>query len=616
VALARALGGLALALEQAGAYMQRLRCGLGEYLARWRSQEARVRTWFDERLMHYPRNVAVTWETTLAQLDEPAHALLRLLAWLAPDPIPRALFHSTEADQVFAAAVAGTGGNAPISEGSLEEALAALTKYSMVQWTDVTSASLQVHRLVQEITRGRLPEDAQHFWLEQALRLVNAALPDEPPPQDMRSWPMWDSLRPHVALVVTQADQEGIPAPTARLINALGVFLKTKCMFAEAEPLYQRALAITEAAYGLTHPMVASVLNNLAGLLQATNRLAEAEPLYQRALAITEAAYGLTHPMVASVLNNLAELLRVTNRLAEADPLYQRALAITEAAYGPTHPEVATSLHNLALLLEATNRPAEAEPLYQRTLAIDEAAYGPTHPEVATDLNNLAGLLQATNRLAEAEPLYQRALAIDEAAYGPTHPTVAIRLDNLALLLWATDRLAEAEPLYQRALAITEAAYGPTHPMVATHLHNLAVLLQTTNRLAEAEPLYQRALAIDEAAYGPTHPTVAIRLNNLVGLLRATNRLAEAEPLMQRTMSILKHFNDSTGHEHPHWQVSLVNYNSLLQAIGLSEAEIARWLQDVAGHPTSHSASSHAPKGFFARLLRGIACHLMRRPAR
>ena len=182
VALARALGGLALALEQAGAYIQHLRCGLGEYLARWRSQEARVRTWFDERLMHYPRSVAVTWETTLAQLDEPALALLRLLAWLAPDPIPRALFYSAEADEIFATAVAGPGGSAPTAEVSLAEALAALTKYSMVQWIDDTGASVQVHRLVQEITRGRLAEETQHFWCGQALRLVDAALPADPPP--------------------------------------------------------------------------------------------------------------------------------------------------------------------------------------------------------------------------------------------------------------------------------------------------------------------------------------------------------------------------------------------------------------------------------------------------
>jgi hypothetical protein len=63
-------------------------------------------------------------------------------------------------------------------------------------------------------------------------------------------------------------------------------------------------------------------------------------------------------------------------------------------------------------------------------------------------------------------------------------------------------------------------------------------------------------------------------------------------------VSILKHFNDSTGHEHPHWQAALADYIGLLQAMGLSQEEIARRLQDVSGHPTSHSASSHAPKGF------------------
>jgi tetratricopeptide (TPR) repeat protein len=550
LALARALGGLALALEQAGAYIQHLRCKLGEYLARWRSQEARVRTWFDARLMHYPRSVAVTWETTLAQLDEPARALLRLLAWLAPDPIPRALFRGTAADQIFATAVAGPGGNMTTSEVSLAEALAALAKYSMVKWTDVTNASVQVHRLVQEITRGRLAEEEQRFWCEQALRLVDAALPPEPPSHDVRSWPVWEPFQPHVAFVVDHADQAGLAEPTARLMNELGVFLTTKCMFAEAEPLCRRALAIDEVAYGLTHPTVAIALNNLAGLLWATNRLEEAEPLFRRALAIDEAAYGLTHSTVAIRLNNLAGLLWATNCLAEAEPLYRRALAI------------------------------------------DEAAYGLTHPTVAIDLNNLAGLLRETNRLREAEPLIHRALAIGEATYGPTHPRVATALNNLAELLQKTNRLAEAEPLFRRALAIDEAAYGPTHPPVAIALNNLALLLQDTNRLAEAEPLFRRALAIDEAAYGPAHPMVARDLNNLAAMLQATNRLAEAEPLMRQSVSILKHFNDSTGHEHPHWQVALANYNGLLQAIGLSQEEIARRLQDIAGHPTSRSESS------------------------
>ena len=39
--------------------------------------------WHDARLMGYPASVAVTWETTFAQLTEPERRLLGVLAWLA-----------------------------------------------------------------------------------------------------------------------------------------------------------------------------------------------------------------------------------------------------------------------------------------------------------------------------------------------------------------------------------------------------------------------------------------------------------------------------------------------------------------------------------------------------
>ncbi|MGC5016938.1 tetratricopeptide repeat protein, partial [Streptosporangium sp. DT93] len=61
-------------------------------------------------------------------------------------------------------------------------------------------------------------------------------------------------------------------------------------------------------------------------------------PLEQRALAITEAAYGPDHPSVAIRLGNLASSFRDLGWPGEAVPLEQRALAITEAAYGPDHP--------------------------------------------------------------------------------------------------------------------------------------------------------------------------------------------------------------------------------------------------------------------------------------
>ena len=62
-------------------------------------------------------------------------------------------------------------------------------------------------------------------------------------------------------------------------------------------------------ALGENHPDVADSLNNLAGVYNAQGKYAEAEGLYQRALAIHEAKLGENHPNVASILNNLAILL-------------------------------------------------------------------------------------------------------------------------------------------------------------------------------------------------------------------------------------------------------------------------------------------------------------------
>ena len=81
-------------------------------------------------------------------------------------------------------------------------------------------------------------------------------------------------------------------------------------------------------------PTVATSLNNLAVLYRDQGKYAEAEPLYQRALAIREKALGSDHPDVAASLNNLAELYRDQGKYAEAEPLYQRALAITREVTG------------------------------------------------------------------------------------------------------------------------------------------------------------------------------------------------------------------------------------------------------------------------------------------
>ncbi len=96
----------------------------------------------------------------------------------------------------------------------------------------------------------------------------------------------------------------------------------------QAEPLYQRALAIDERALGPEHPGLATDLNSLAALYYTQGKFTEAEPLYQRALLVLTRAVGHEHPDVAMMLENYARMLRVLNRHDEAEKMEARAQAI------------------------------------------------------------------------------------------------------------------------------------------------------------------------------------------------------------------------------------------------------------------------------------------------
>ncbi len=167
-------------------------------------------------------------------------------------------------------------------------------------------------------------------------------------------WPMvaasaqetrWDSIMADAAKAYQQAD------------------------YAEAEKLLLAALKEAEK-FGDQDPRLATSLNNLAVLYFGQSKYAQAEPLYQRALAIREKTLDPAHPDVAQSLNNLALLCDAQGHYAQAEPLYQRALAIREKTLGPENPRVADTLENYAVLLQKMGQDAEADKMEARAKAI------------------------------------------------------------------------------------------------------------------------------------------------------------------------------------------------------------------------------------------------------
>jgi tetratricopeptide (TPR) repeat protein len=539
--LAKELGDLPLALEQAGAYIEETSMSLAAYCELFQSR--RQELWGEESPpMGYPQAVGATWSLAMDRVskESPEVAyLLNLCSYLAPDDIPMELLRKGKEHlpEPLASAMA--------DQLIMNRAVRGLSHYSLIESKD---ENLSVHRLVQAVVRDRLDEDDKKDWAKIALNLVNEVFPYES--DDVRTWPLCSILIPHALVAAAHAEVLKVaPGETYYILNQIGTYLRGRADFKEAKGLYTRALHPAEQVYGPDDPKVAINLNNLGRVLQDLGDLQGAKKNFERALAIGEAVYGPDHPTAAIHVGNLGSVLQDLGDLQGAKKNFERALAIDEAVYGPDHPDVAIDVNNLGNVLQDLGDLKGAKKNYERALAIDEAVYGPDHPTVAIRVNNLGNVLQDLGDMKGAKKNYERALAIDEAVYGPDHPDVAIDVNNLGRVLQDLGDLKGAKKKIERALAIDEAAYGSNHPNVAIDVGNLGRVLQDLGDMKGAKKKFERVLAIDEAVYGPDRPNVAIHVNNLGGVLRDLGDLQGAKKNFERALAIFSKF---LGEDHPH----------------------------------------------------------------
>src|SRR5450755_4665357 len=585
--ICEALGGLPLALDQAGAYIEETRCGLSDYLPQHQARQAVLLQRRGGVVSDHPEPVATTWSLSFERVERanPAAAdVLRLCAFLSADAIPEEIMvagmnllalsekHHTKPEKKgwLPAFLKRTRASTSQQEKTfvLDDAIMVICAYSLLS-RDPQTHTLSIHRLVQAVQRESMTAEKEKQWKQRAVQAVNASYPDA---QDIKQWDACERWLPHALACATWIEQESIDvAEAVRLLNQTGYYLDDRARYVEAEPLLKRALSIREQQLGPHHPDTARSLNNLANLYHHQGKYQQAEPLYQRALAIREQQLGPQHPDTATSLNNLAMLYKTQGKYEQTEPLYQRALAIREQQVGAQHPDTATSLNNLAMLYKTQGKYEQTEPLYQRALSIREQQLGPEHPDTATSLNNLAALYWTQGKYEQAEPLFQRALTICEQQLGPEHPDTGTSLNNLAELYRAQGKYEQAEPLFQRVLSTYEQQLGPEHPWTATSLNNLANLYHHQGKYQQAEPLYQRALAIREQQLGPQHPDTALSVWWLAVFSEQQQQYEQAASFYQRALAIDEH---ALGPQHPTTQNLRANYARLLRTMG-RDTEVA-----------------------------------------
>ncbi len=192
--------------------------------------------------------------------------------------------------------------------------------------------------------------------------------------------------------------------------------MNAQCKYAQAQPLYEKALEINCRLFGDDHPDTATSYNNVAYNLNAQSRQAEAEPLFRKALAITRRLLSDNHPDTAGSYNSLAGNLDDQGKHAQAQELYQKAAEICQRRLTDDHPFTANCYDNLAHNLAVQGKYVQAGALYAKAFEIRRKMLGDDHPLTAVSYNNIASNLNAQGQYEEAEAQWRHSVRSQDAA--------------------------------------------------------------------------------------------------------------------------------------------------------------------------------------------------------
>lgn len=493
-AVVERLDGLALALEQAGAWVAAVpNRRFDQFVKRYDTANGNPSAAGD--LMEATdRTASATWMVSIDAATEKARwarTVMEVLCHLGPDELPCHWLRETVGDPYLGKA----------REIDIDRALAALHTYSLA--TVTTRDTVSVHRVVQAATRRTSAEGA----VSAALRCIRRQAPGDP--RDHNSWLIYRTIAPH-AIALALAAGPGLASCAADLCTLLGNIVT-----------YQRQSGSVKSAIG-----TATIATNIA-----VAHLGESS---QEAL--------LAH-------HNLARAYWSAGRLAEAVERFESNLTNRVSVLGPGHEDSLMSRHHLAVGYRSIGRVVEAIELLTLNLRERLILLGPGDPETMVSRHHLAIAYRAAGHLWRAIFLFQSNLAERTVRLGAEDIDTLISRHHLAVAYKMAGLLDMAIPMYERTLADRIRVLGADHPHALISRHDLAAAYRATGRFADAFVLYHEVIDSSSRVLGADHPNTLQSRSNLGVTYLAAEKFSDAAAVLK---SVLRDRERVLGVDHPH----------------------------------------------------------------
>jgi hypothetical protein len=538
-ALARELGGLPLALEQAAAYIRATGDTSARYLNVFRDRRAELLS--RGEAAGHPLSVAATFELALSRLDveaPPAVVLLRLLACLAPEPVPLDLLLASSG---FAGDIPGavSGTVVPLLSDyvAARDAVAALRRFSLI--TLAGNGLVLMHRLVRAITLDLMSPDQAKSFRHAAAVLTEAAIPGQVAMPN--TWPACAALLPHVRAILNLTS--GGMRQIALYLSHSGSYAAARDLFSQISDAHEQS-----ADYGPEHPDTLSTRAKLADSTGDAGDAAAARDLFAALLATRSQVLGAEHP---DTLSDRASLAYFTGRAGDAPAARDQYAALLPArtkVSGAEHPDTLSDRANLARWTGNAGDAAAARDQLAALLPVLERVLGAEDRETLTGRSNLAFYTGVAGNAAATRDQLAALLPILEKVLGAEHPETLSGRVNLARWTGEAGDAAAARDQCTALVPITERVLGAEHPATLTGRVNLAYFTAAAGDEAAALDQFAALLPVLQKVLGAEHPDTLI---NRVNFAFWTGKAGNAPAARDQYVTVLPVLEKVFGADHP-----------------------------------------------------------------
>ncbi len=222
----------------------------------------------------------------------------------------------------------------------------------------------------------------------------------------------------------------------------------------------------------------AKLLSGYAKFLNDYGVFASAEQVYLRLIALVEKIHGDEHLFTAACYNNIGEVYCSQGDYKRAMECYFKALKIREKKLGENHSDIAESCNNIGVVYCNLGNYSKALEYHFKALAICEITLGNNHSDTASSFNSIGGVYHMQGDYPNALKFYLKALDILVRVLGAEHPYVATSYNNIGFVYFYQSNYQKALDYLSKALIIFEDKLGENHPYTQKTRRNIEDLLQ------------------------------------------------------------------------------------------------------------------------------------------